>query len=141
MGMSTGSRGSAMSEINVTPMVDIMLVLLIIFMITAPLIQQGVEVSLPTARAQTIDSDKELLILTLDKDRRIYIGEVQVPLPELEDKLGANAKLKKDGELFLHADRELPYGFVVEVMAISKRAGAEQNGMVTDPLDKSPGDK
>ncbi|RMG20913.1 MAG: protein TolR [Deltaproteobacteria bacterium] len=137
MGMTPGGgpgRRRALSEINVTPMVDIMLVLLIIFMVTAPLIVQGVDVDLPEARAQPIEDDAEKLILAVTKDRKIFLGDTEIPLEELETKLATNAKVQKEHELYLHADKSLPYGVVVEVMAIAKRAGVESLGLVTDPL-------
>jgi len=132
MGGSGGSR-RAMSEINVTPLVDVMLVLLIIFMVTAPLIVQGVKVDLPEARAQAMEEDDPPLILTVNLEQKIFIGEIEIPLAELEEKLAANARVQKDKEIYLHADQKLPYGVVVEVMAIAKRAGVENLGMITDP--------
>jgi biopolymer transport protein TolR len=138
MGMSTGGGGrkSVMSEINVTPMVDVMLVLLIIFMVTAPLIQQGVKVSLPDAKAPPIEGKDKKLVLTLDRAGKVYIGEVEIPFDELEVKLRTNAKAQADKELYLHADRELKYGVVVEVMAAAQRAGVENVGMITDPVQR-----
>ena len=138
MGMSSGGSGRAMSEINVTPMVDVMLVLLVIFMVTAPLIQQGVKVDLPAVKAPTMDVKEERVVLTLTKDQRIYIGKLEIPYKLLKDKLVGNIKLQKDKEIFLHADRALPYGFVVDIMAVIKEAGVEQMGMVTDPLSEKP---
>ncbi len=139
MGMSTG-RGprGAMSDINVTPLVDVMLVLLIIFMVTAPLITQGVPVDLPKAAAEPLEGTEKKLVLSLTKDRRIFLGKNEdnpIPLDELEAKLGANARLQRERELYLHADRALDYGFVVDVMAAVKRAGVEKLGMVTDPVE------
>ncbi len=109
---TSGSGRQTLTEINVTPLVDVMLVLLIIFMVTAPLIQQGVEVKLPEARAQPVN----------------------VALDELEAKLRANVRIAKDHELYLMADRKLPYGYVVEVMAAVQRAGVTNLGMITDPV-------
>jgi biopolymer transport protein TolR len=136
MGMSTGGSGDrgAISEINVTPMVDVMLVLLIIFMVTAPLLTQGVAVELPQAKAQSMDVNPELMVLTLRADRHIFIGKTEVPYAELHEKLVSNVKVKKDKEVYLHADRSLPYGFVVDIMAIMKEAGVQSLGMVTDPV-------
>jgi biopolymer transport protein TolR len=147
MAMSSGGgRGRAVSDINVTPLVDVMLVLLIIFMVTAPLISQGVEVQLPKTKAEPLpgDSDKKL-VLTLTQDKRIFIGanaENPIPYEQLEEKLKTNTRIQQDKELYLHADRKLEYGFVVDIMATVKRAGVEHLGMVTDPLtdekDKKP---
>ena len=133
MAMS-GRTGGTMSEINVTPLVDVMLVLMIIFMVTAPLIQQGVEVDLPTADGQPMPAKGQIAILTLTKDRRVYLGEQEIPWDQLEEKLTHNKKLKTDREIYLHADRSLPYGVVVDVMDIIKRSGVTSLGMVTDPM-------
>ena len=129
-----GSSSGPMSEINVTPMVDVMLVLLIIFMVTAPLLQQGIAVELPRAKAPTLDVNPDLVILTLTKERKIFLGDAEIPRAELSDKLTHNLKLRVDKEIYLHADRSLDYGFVVDVMAVMKDAGVEQLGMVTDPV-------
>jgi len=134
MGMQTGGSGRTLSDINVTPLVDVMLVLLIIFMVTAPLIQQGVQVELPKAKAQSMDVKEQRIIITLTKQRKIYLGEAEIPFASLSDKLVGNLRLQKDKEVFLHADKSLPYGFVVEVMAILKDSGVENLGMVTDPV-------
>lgn len=134
MAFTPGNADGPMSEINVTPLVDVMLVLLIIFMVTAPLMQQGVEVALPEAVAENVQSTEQKLVLTLTKDRRAYLGQSEVPLERLEELLAANAKLKADKELYLHADQDLPYGVVVQVMAAAKRGGAENLAMVTDPI-------
>ena len=135
MGSNRGSGGrSTMSEINVTPMVDVMLVLLIIFMVTAPLIQQGVKVNLPEAKAAPVEAVEKKLVLSIDAQRRIYIGEAEVPVGELEKKLASNAKAQADKELYLHADRDVPYGVVVDVMAAAQRAGITNVGMITDPV-------
>jgi biopolymer transport protein TolR len=136
MGMTSGKAGgrTTMAEINVTPMVDVMLVLLIIFMVTAPLIQQGVKVNLPTTKAQAVESADKKIVLSIDIAKRVFIGEVEIPFAELEEKLKSNAKLQSEKELYLHADRDLPYGIVVDVMASAQRAGVTNVGMVTDPM-------
>jgi biopolymer transport protein TolR len=139
MGMSAGKGGgrSTMAEINVTPMVDVMLVLLIIFMVTAPLITQGVKVNLPTTKATPVESADKKLILTIDAKKNVYIGEAPVRLEELEEKLKTNAKAQAEKEIYLHADRDLPYGIVVDVMASAQRAGITNVGMITDPVGAS----
>ena len=126
-----------MSEINVTPLVDVMLVLLIIFMITAPMMGKGVEIDLPKAKAQPMEVDESKLMMTIDSERRVFLGKTEIPHEKLEDALLTNARLKREGELYLQADRNIPYGFVVQVMAIIKKAGVPKLGMVTDPLDEN----
>ena len=137
MAAQGGSGRQTLTEINVTPLVDVMLVLLIIFMVTAPLIQQGVEVKLPEARAKAIDAQEQKLVLSIRADRTIHLGTgddaARIPYEELEDRLKANARAMKDRELYLMADRSLPYGFVVEVMATVQRAGIVNLGMITNP--------
>src|SRR5688572_1346795 len=136
MAMLGGGDGP-MSEINVTPMVDVMLVLLIIFMVTAPLMQQGVAVKLPETKAESLNVNPDLVVLTITKDRHCFIGETEIPYEELRDKITANIKLREDKEMYLHADRDLPYGVVVDVMAIMKEAGVDNLGMVTDPVGRA----
>jgi len=138
MAMSGGSSGGAMSEINVTPMVDVMLVLLIIFMVTAPMMQQGVQVELPQTNAKSMDVNPELTVLTLTASKQIYLGKVEIPYAELSSKLLHNMKLRNDKEVYLHADRSLPYGFVIDIMAVMRAAGVENLGMVTEPVQGVP---
>ncbi len=141
MAMSAGGGPkSALSEINVTPLVDVMLVLLIIFMVTAPLIQQGVKVALPNANAAPIDAKEKKLVISVDRVGKVFIGEVEVPFTELETKLKSNKKAQEDKEIYLHADRDLKYGLVVEVMAAAQRAGISNVGMVTDPVQSKSSD-
>jgi biopolymer transport protein TolR len=136
--MAMGSRGdpgrTTMSEINVTPMVDVMLVLLIIFMVTAPLIQQGVKLNLPQAKAAPVEASEKKLVVSVDARKRVFIGDAEVGLDQLEEKLKANAKAQADKEVYLYADRALPYGTVMEVMSAAQRAGITNLGMITDPL-------
>src|SRR4051794_10138856 len=93
-------RRNTMSEINVTPMVDVMLVLLIIFMVTAPLIQTGVKVNLPSAKAAPVEASEKKLVLSVDQSRRVYIGEAEVALADLEEKLKSNARAQADKEVY-----------------------------------------
>ena len=142
MAMTSGGPGrQTLTEINVTPFVDVMLVLLIIFMVTAPLIQQGVEVNLPDVRAHQVKAEEQKLVLSIKADRSIYLGTddnpARIALADLEDKLRANARASRDRELYLMADRSLPYGFVVEVMAAVQRAGVTNLGMITNPTPAS----
>ena len=134
MAIGGGSSGKGMSEINVTPLVDVMLVLMIIFMVTAPMIQQGVEVDLPEANAPAMPADDKTMIITVTKDKRVLVGDAEIPYDQLREKLGANQKLRQEKEVYLHADRALSYGTVVDIMAILKEAGVENLGMVTDPV-------
>jgi biopolymer transport protein TolR len=136
--MSGGGGGrQTLTEINVTPLVDVMLVLLIIFMVTAPLIQQGVEVNLPDARAKAVDAEEQKLVLSIKSDKTLWLGTsedaARIPYDALEEKLRANARAQKDHELYLMADKGLPYGFVVDVMATVQRAGILSVGMITNP--------
>jgi biopolymer transport protein TolR len=138
MAFGRGGPGP-MSEINVTPMVDVMLVLLIIFMVTAPLLQQGVKVDLPNVDSAPMkQSTQEKLVLTLTKDGKAYLGKTEIPIDRITEMLAANEKLKVDKELYLHADQDLPYGAVVRVMAAAKAGGADSLAMVTDPAAAEP---
>jgi len=130
---SGGKHSELMSEINVTPFVDVMLVLLIIFMVTAPMMIQGLDVDLPEATAKPLDSDKEHLVITINKDQQVYINDFQVTVESLREKLMKIIEGRKDRDVYLKADKNIPYGIVVQVMAEIKAAGVEQLGMITDP--------
>jgi biopolymer transport protein TolR len=137
MAMSTGGGLNApMSEINITPFVDVMLVLLIIFMVTAPMMSKGVEIDLPKAKAEPMEVDESKLLMTIDAKQNVFLGETQISHAKLESALLNNVRLQREGELYLEADRRIPYGFVVQVMAIIKKAGIPKLGMVTDPIDE-----
>ena len=123
---------TTLSEINVTPLVDVMLVLLIIFMITAPMLQQGMDVNLPPEGTGNLDLTQERFIITLGKNERIYLNDRRIDLSELEQQL-RQAALSK--EVFLRADKDIPYGMVVKLMAMAKRAGIERVGIVTNPVE------
>lgn len=124
---------TTLSEINVTPFVDVMLVLLIIFMVTAPMLFQGVDVDLPEANAKNnIELSKEELVLSVTKDRKIFLNKVPVTIDELPGKLEKLASDRKGENLFLRSDKDVPYGFVVRIMAMARSAGITRLGMVTE---------
>jgi biopolymer transport protein TolR len=132
---SPGRGGrNVLAEINVVPLVDIMLVLLIIFMVAAPMIQQGVDVSLPKVVATELPAQTDLLVVTVDRSGRVYVGKTLVSVGDLAVKLQAIYERKTVKELFLRADKDVPYGVVVRVMAEAKKAGIERLGMVTEPV-------
>ncbi|MGV8073603.1 MAG: protein TolR [Syntrophobacteraceae bacterium] len=132
-----GGRGGMVSEINVTPFVDVMLVLLIIFMVTAPMMTQGIDVKLPESSAPAIPSEEERLVVTVDKDRKIFINDYSIGLDTLGAKIGAMYQNQRSHQgVFLRADETIPYGYVVRVMGAIKEAGIEQIGMVTEPLNE-----
>jgi biopolymer transport protein TolR len=134
--MTAGENSSQlMSDINVTPFVDVMLVLLIIFMVTAPMMMQGVDVSLPEATAEPLESEKEHLIITIDTKNQVFINDFQVTVDGLAEKLKKILEGRSDREVFLKADKDISYGTVVRVMAEIRGAGVEKLGMVTEPAD------
>ncbi len=133
---SSGRRG-AMAEINVTPLVDVMLVLLIIFMVTAPMMQRGVAVDLPKTEAGELPTEEEKLIITIQKDRTVYLNNAKIALDELEQRLQGIVRLRRDKEVFLRADAEVHYGFVVKTMALIRKAGITKLGMITEPPEIS----
>jgi len=128
--MKTNRNRTVLSEINVTPFVDVMLVLLVIFMVTAPLMQQGVDVNLPRAKGKDLPPD-ERISLVIKRDRTIYMNDTPVTIPSMKQKLESISKLNPN--VFLKADKDVPYGLVVEVMGEIKEAGIEKLGMVTEP--------
>jgi biopolymer transport protein TolR len=136
--MTGGGSGKKklMSDINVTPFVDIMLVLLIIFMVTSPMMTQGVDVNLPQTQAKEIKTDEDPLILTVDINREITIEKHKIELNELEEKLSAMFKYRNNKQLLLRADKDIPYGFIMQVTARIKGAGIEKLGMITEPEEK-----
>lgn len=136
MAFNRNQQDALMSDINVTPFVDVMLVLLIIFMVTAPMMVQGVNVSLPeTETSDNIATDEDQLIVTLDRDHKILINDLEVGIDFLKEKLMAIFKNRSTKNVFLKADKNIPYGTVVHVMSEIKAAGVEKLGMVTVPLE------
>jgi biopolymer transport protein TolR len=133
MGMSAGSGKGPVSEINVTPLVDVMLVLLVIFMVSAPMMTTGIDVDLPKTHAPRMEVEPEKLLLTITKEREVYLGETLVPYEKLEEALTTNTRLQQEREVYLQADENVPYGFVAKVMALIRKGGIEKLGLVTDP--------
>lgn len=135
--MELGSRNNGdrnvMSQINVTPFVDVMLVLLIIFMVTAPMMQQGVQVNLPKADTKALTPQETTVVVSIDKGGRVFINNSGVPAGELRSKLTGMFATRSKKEVFLKADKDVPYGEVVRAMAEIKGAGIERLGMVTEP--------
>lgn len=130
-----GGHNRVLNEINVTPFVDVILVLLIIFMVTAPLLQQGLPVNLPEAAAPTLKRTKTDLILTIKRDGTIYLGDDATPVPmrELQERLVGAFAARENKDLFIKADTDLLYGTVVKVMSLAKKAGVDRIGMMTQP--------
>ena len=120
------------AEINVTPFVDVMLVLLVIFMVTAPLMYQGMDVNLPETTTQALRVRDDPLILSVEKDGKFYLGRSEVPLGELRSKLEALFEARGSKDVFLRADRDAPYGTVVKAMAAAREAGSTRLGIVTE---------
>jgi biopolymer transport protein TolR len=134
--MITGDNGDRlMSEINVTPFVDVMLVLLIIFMVTAPMMIQGVDIELPEASSAPLASKNEQILISIDRQQTVFINDYAVSVDYLGEKLKSILGGQKNRDVFLRADKNVPYGAVVHVMSKIKDAGVENLGMVTDPED------
>ena len=135
--MELGSRSNSdrgtMSQINVTPLVDVMLVLLVIFMVTAPMMQQGVQVNLPKAETKALPSPEESVVVSVEKSCRIFINSSEIPAGDLRSKLSEMFASRTKKEVFLKADTDVPYGEVGKTMAEIKGAGIERLGMVTEP--------
>lgn len=135
MGMPSPQRSSrvVISEINVTPFVDVMLVLLIIFMVTAPMMQQGLEVQLPETENSGVSTKEEPFILIITKDKRLKAGSADLSINNLKTKLKAIFASRKNKQIYLQADKRVEYGFVAEVMAEVRGAGLYNIGLITIP--------
>ena len=126
------------ADINVTPFVDVMLVLLVIFMVTAPMMMQGVDVALPTTTSAPLSSEKENFVITIDSNQQVFINEFQVPQDLFRDRLIKLLENQPGRDVYLRADKNIPYGIVVQVMADIKSAGVDKLGMVTVPAENQP---
>lgn len=139
MGMAAAGGGGrrrrmgGMNEINVTPLIDVMLVLLVIFMVTAPLLTTGVEVDLPKVKSSPMQTDDSKMLVIVTADEHVYLGKDEIT-DAVEDRLRTNARLQEEKELYVQADENVKYGVVLRVMAAARSAGVEKLGMVTDPL-------
>ena len=132
MAFETRSQSTVISQINVVPLVDVMLVLLVIFMVTAPIIQQGVSVDLPQAKAGPLEGQEQQFVVAVDKQGKVFLNDEPIAIEKLMEKLEAIAKVRPDKAVYLRADRTVPYGQVVRVMAAVRGAGIQNLGMVTE---------
>ena len=133
-----GGKGQPLSEINVTPLVDVMLVLLIIFMVAAPMLTTGVDVDLPKADAPRMDIDQDQPLITVKRDQRIFLFDEEVSLDVLRQRLVTDERIREVDEIFVQADEQVPYGVVAQVLALVRQAGIGKMGLVTDPLTREP---
>ncbi|MCK5339535.1 MAG: protein TolR [Desulfobulbaceae bacterium] len=137
MAFSQGkNRRGLVADINVTPLVDVMLVLLIIFMITAPMMTQGVDVDLPETTSKSLPQKEEPILISINKKGEIYLNRIRADQTMLRQQLVALAKINRDRPIYLKADKQVPYGLVVSVMADIKEVGFDRLGMITRPPEK-----
>jgi biopolymer transport protein TolR len=129
--------GGSIASINVTPLVDVMLVLLVIFMVTAPILQTGVNVNLPHAEAAPLTGEEDQLVVAVDRQAQVYLNDTKIDLPELDAKLRAILREQPGRQVYLRADRDVRYGEVMRVIAAVRGAGVERLGMVTEPESNS----
>jgi biopolymer transport protein TolR len=140
MAFEPGQRGQFVSQINVTPLVDVMLVLLVIFMVTAPIIQQGVQVALPKVKAEALPGKEEQFVVSITRDNSLYLNDTKLSAADLTDKLAAIGRERPDRQVFIRADEQVPYGEVIRTMAAIKAAGIENVGMITQPPAEATSD-
>ena len=131
---SFSSGYKLMSDINITPFVDVMLVLLVIFMVTAPILVHGIKVHLPAAKARALKAPEKTIVVSVTSGREVYINNLRVSLPLLTQKLNILYRNRRDKQIFLKASSALPYGYVIRIMAAIKDAGITKIGMVTANL-------
>ncbi|MEI6152704.1 MAG: ExbD/TolR family protein [Deltaproteobacteria bacterium] len=134
MKLSKDSKGP-LSEINIIPLVDVMLVLLIIFMITAPMMQQGMGIDIPKVTTKPLPAKDEPQILNITKDQQLVLNEKKLNIKDLKAAIQLLFVNRSDKEIFLRADKDVPYGFVVNCMGIVREAGVEKVNIVTRPLE------
>ncbi len=134
-GNSSSRTPTTLAEINVTPLVDVMLVLLIVFMVSAPLMQQGVQIDLPKANAGSMNETPEQIVLTINKAKQIMMNDKAIASGTLRARLEAISAVRPNIDVFISADQGVPYGFVAQVMAEVKKAKIQRVGLVTDPAD------
>jgi biopolymer transport protein TolR len=132
-GQNRNRSRAVMSEINVTPLVDVMLVLLIIFMVTTPMMQQGLDIELPETASSGVPTAEEPFVLVIKKNRKVYVGDTTIAFEDLRTRLSAIFETRKNKQIYLQADRAVDYGFVAETMAEIRAAGIFNIGLVTVP--------
>jgi len=133
MDLNNRRGGSALSEINITPFVDVVLVLLVIFLITAPMLIRGIDVNVPRSESRNTEPD-ERLVVSITKDRAVFLDEQRIELPRLEKVLAGLKERNPSATIYIKADQNVPYGVVIEVMDAAKKAGIDKLGMVTEPI-------
>ena len=136
--MNGNGRKRLVSEINVTPLVDVMLVLLFIFMVTAPMMTQGVDVDLPETTAKPLRQKEDPIVVVINKKGELHLNKIKVDQAMLRQQLAAMSDTDKERAIFLKADKQVAYGLVVSVMADIKESGFDKLGMITKPADKRP---
>jgi len=134
---NSNSDNKPVSDINVTPLVDVFMVLLIIFMVTAPMLQMGIDVNLPRVKARSMDVGEEKLVLTINNKKEIFINKYKTTITDLSSKLEGIFEARIDKEIYMRADKNVPYGFVVKVMSEVRKAGVDKLGMITEPPGRS----
>ena len=137
MAFGAPSGNDSISDINVTPLVDVMLVLLIIFMVTAPILQQGVSIDLPKVTSGPLAGQDEQLVVNIAKTGQVYLNDTPYSLPDLTEKLRAIAGTRREQPLYVRADQAVPYGQVMRAMAAVRQAGLVRVGLVTEPPAES----
>src|SRR5678815_5427262 len=136
MAFGSGESGQSISDINVTPLVDVMLVLLVIFMVTAPILQQGVAVNLPQASGDALPDDEQQLVVSIDGQGRVFLNDQQYTSERLTAELAQLAAIDPMRRLYVRADAGVPYGQVIETLAAVRQAGLSRVGLITEPPER-----